>query len=121
MPQEAKEFGATAGVTNENHAVGPRGSESAATPWRKGDGVDLSGVAAKVREDQKGTAKSIIHSLVLFSKLPADKKGVLEKAALPQLTYDERMLLPSAYPDILNPVPMVVTAIAGWRSDDDVS
>jgi hypothetical protein len=74
-------------------------------------------IAAKVREDLKGTAKSIIQSLVLFSKLPADKKGVLEKAALPQLTYDERMLLPNAYPDILNPIPMVVTAIEGALPD----
>ena len=74
-------------------------------------------IAGKVREDQKMAAKSIIQSLVLFSKLPADKKGVLEKAALPQLTYDERMLLPNAYPDILNPVSMVATAIEGSLPD----
>jgi hypothetical protein len=74
-------------------------------------------IAAKVREDQKGTAKSIIQLLVQFAKLPEDKKGVLEKAALPRLPYDERMLLPGAYPDIRDPVPLVVTAIEGSLPD----
>jgi len=59
----------------------------------------LPKLARKVREEQELNNKSWIASLGQMAKLPAEKIGALEKAALAKVTFEEGTLLPQAHPD----------------------